>query len=102
MSGEEQVEETQVEMESRIKSEIATELEKITKNLSQEGSYINITQDIANGLLTISVTPKSIKEGHFDKVMDRVIQYVNVYGEKISDKELMPTLKEIPKDPSFG
>jgi len=100
MSDEELVEETQVEIEARLKSEIAEELKKITDNLSKEGSYVNITQDIANGLLTISVTPRTVNDGTFDKVMDRVEGYVNLYAEKIaltSSEE-----KQIPKDVSIG
>ena len=100
MSGEEGVEETQEEIEVRVKSEIATELEKITSNLSKEGSYVNITQDIANGLLTMSVTPKSVNDGTFDKMMDRLEGYVNLYAEKIaltSSEE-----KQSPKDGSIG
>jgi hypothetical protein len=67
-------------------SKLEKNLEKIGTLMETEGSYISILQDIDNGILNISVTPKSVNDGTFDKVMNRVLEYVELYADKISSQ----------------
>lgn len=73
-------------MSDETANELNMKLDKLGNLMEAEGSYINITQDIERGTLNISVTPKSIVDGSFDKVMDKVLEYVNLYAEKIASQ----------------